>query len=341
MAHGFTVFNNNFQVLISNQTKTLHFVGKASYSTLHGSLSINGGMRLYAYTITCSTVPVPFFTMPVEAFYAVVGVRQTAASTWLIEVLQSGVSGVAPEVYVFTDPQGITYSGSETYGLRVLKDDGTVSFDSRLSPLVVTGGGAVAPPSSPLSPTWYMTTRWTNVVDTPYYSWYYSYADYVAHDSDRIDRRMNRRGQYLTANRGTADPTAVLQPTSFNTYMVPVGEGNTKPIYFFPSFAQSTRIASGDYFPTSNYRCISHYWALYRGGISYSPTTGVFKCGWTAYVSGNWWHAKAIDTGSTIGTGVDASTIVDAGAGGYPPYYNETLNLTPTSVIVANGTRYD
>ena len=337
MAHGFSVLNNNSQVLISNQTKTLHFVGKAQYTRLLGSLNQCGGMRCWQFTITCSSTPLPFFTMPTTDYYAVVGVRQTAPTTWVIEVLRSGTSTSMPEVYVFTDPNGIAYYGSETHGMRVYCDDGSVSFDSRLAPLVVTGGSVVAPPSSPINPTWYIRAYNDSIIGIMSYELWSSYSAFYNWRYGSGDTS----GLYpaIPGDKGTGDPTKYLKPTQTTTYSISLGDGNAKPIYFFPSFAQSTRVTRGDYYPNKTYRCISDYWVLYRGGISF--TGGVLKCGWVPYVQGNWWKAKRIDSGMVIGSGVDASSIVGAGAGGMPPYYNETLNLAGTPVIIANGARYD
>lgn len=350
MSYGLSVVNNASQVLISTQTRTLHFVGKAAYSTLLGSMEQNGGMRCWRFIINCALTPVPFITMPTSDFYAVIGVRNLGGTSWAIEVLRSGTSVSIPEVYVFTDPNGITYTGSETYGMRVFCDDGSLSYDSRLSPLVVTGGGTVSPPASPVNPEWYMPARWDGSMEMTYYQWWSSQAYYNAFVASNYSYTYYQPlFQYMAegwwhdypfADKATGDPSAFLTPTNFAEYSIPSGVGNTKPIYFFPSFAQATRIATSDYWANDgDYRCMNHYWVLYRGGISKSGD--IIRCGWVPYVKGAYWKARKVNAGITIGTGVDASSIVGAGAGGMPPYYNETLNLQPTAVIIANGVRYD
>lgn len=337
MAYGLSVLNKDAQILISSQTKTLHFVGKATYSQLLGSIDQCGGMRCWRFTIECTTTPVPFLTMPTSDFYAVIGVRQVGPTTWAIEVLRSGTSASIPEVYVFADPNGITYTGPETYGMRVYCDDGSLSFDSRLSPLVVTGGLSVAPPASPTNPAWYDYVRYDPPMTFTEYTVYPSYYHYYY----AFNSPYNTRGSQfnVAGDKGTGNPSAYLTPTQSNPYSFSVGVGNTKPIYFFPSFAQATRLVLGIYTSGDTYRCDTNYWALYRGGIRRSEDT--LSCGWVPYVQGKHWLAKRIDTGTTVGSGVDASSIVGAGAGGMPPYYNETLNLQPTAVIIANGARYD
>lgn len=358
MAYGFEVLNNNAQVLISNQSRTLHFVGKAAYIGLSDSRSRCGGMRLFTYRIPCPYTPVPFFTMPTTDFYAVVGVRQEAAGSWIIEVLRSGVSNSVPEVYVFTDPRGITYSGNETHGLQVFCDDGTLSFDSRLSPLVVTGGEAVVPPSSPVNPAWFIHCLYETVHNFPAYHWWRSeesyllwknykpsyddddYAEWQANQAMTFWKPRDSGNQYaLWGDKASADPTPFLKPTQYSEVITSVGEGNYKPIYFYPSFAQATRVVAGAYYKSGTYWCTSNYWSLYRGSIA--NVGGVLKCGWVSYVQGSYWKALRKDSGVSVGTGVDSSSIVSAGSGGTPPYYNETLNLTPTAVIIANGSRYD
>lgn len=338
MAHGFTVFNNNFQVLISNQTKTLHFVGKA---TLHSTVVSNnqcGGTRYWLFRIACTGVPVPFLSLPTTDFYAVLAVRSVSSGLWEIEILRSGTSTSLPEVYVFSDPNGLGYSGQESYGLKVFCDDGTLSFDSRLSPLVVTGGVEVVPPSSPINPVWYYRPYWSSKMEFTDHVYWYSYEHYRYFQ----DNYVGWRGYLIPpipGDKGTGDPSSYLTPTEYNSYGLTSVAGNTKPIVFFPSLAQATRVAPGEHYPNSNYRCLTTYWTLYRGAIAL--TASGLQCGWVPSIRGNFWRAKAIDSGFSIGSGVDASSIVSAGAGGTPPYYNETLNLTPTTVIVANGTRYD
>lgn len=121
-----------------------------------------------------------------------------------------------------------------------------------------------------------------------------------------------------------------------------------KPIFFYPSLAQSQREYTFyeseeecDGFDAYNncvgirrqYSWRSSYWAFYRSGIRL--VGGVLQCGWITVQYGcNWDYEK---DKSLIGIGIGG----DSGQGGTWPYSNETLNLSPTAVISADGSRYD
>lgn len=342
MAHGFQVVNGASQILISSETQNLHFVGKAWLSSVLAARNNYGGLRHWAFRIHCKTVPVPFFSMPVEAFYAVASVASVGTNLWEIQVIRSGTSDTAPEVYVFTTPDGFIDAPDSTYGMQVLRGDGSLSFDSRRTPLAVTGGGLVAPPNSPINPEWTIGEHWDSIIEIQEYYYFLTYA-YWYNWAYRVPRSVQtmlpRNTPALAKDRGTGDASEFLSPTSYTPHNVSIGAGNSKPIYFFPSLAQATRVYNGVYAPSSSYRCISNYWVIYRGGIRYSA--GRVDCGWVSCVVGNYWRAKRKDGGISIGGGIDASSIVSAGSGGQPPYVNETLNMVPTAIIIGNGSRYD
>lgn len=308
-AFGFEAKNNAGQVLVSSETRNLHFVGKAALNRVIKQFNGYGGLRHYAFWIDCEVTPVPFFTMPTDDYYGVVAVREIqlypTSKTWEIEVIRSGTSDIVPEVYVFSDPRGIGYRDTN-YGLLVMRDDGTPSFDSRLSPLTVTGGINVAPPSNPLT---------------------------VAPGA-------------LSAKYCESDPGGQMGPNNRNTYQFTAPGG--KPIFFFPSIAQAEREFRFDASEEEcdgfdvygncvgagrKYSWSSYYWAFYRGGIRY--VGGYLFAGWIAAEFGCHWTYNKDSSFIGIGTG-GAS-----GESGQWPYSNETLNLTPTAVITANGARYD
>ena len=148
MSSGFLVLNNNNEILVSSDTRNLHFIGKAYLHAILKSVNTYGGIRHWVFRIQSSVVPMPFFTMPTDDYYGVAAVRNAGSNLWEIEVIRSGTSDTVPEIYVFADPRSIQASGTN-YGLIVYHNDGTPSFDSRLRPLVVSGGGLVQPPSNP------------------------------------------------------------------------------------------------------------------------------------------------------------------------------------------------
>jgi len=311
MSWGFAAVNRNNQILISSDTRNLHFVGKAAVQYMRNQWDSYGGLRHWVFGIRCATTPMPFFSTPTADFYAVASVRQVQTHQWEIDVIRSGTSSSIPEVYVFADPRGMLDLVPRpplgtNYGMYVARDDGTPSFDSRMSPLAVTGGLSVQPPSNPL-------------INTP---------------------------GGLSSDYCQSDASYQLDPESSNAYSF-TAPGN-KPIFFYPSLAQAQREArfsrsekecSGfDAYGScigfsESYSYSSTYWAFYRGAIRY--TSGTLRCGWITVQKGcNWTYSyKGRFLGIGVGSGSSSS--------GTWPYSNETLNLQPVSVISANGGRYD
>lgn len=305
MSWGFNAVNNSGQVLISSETRNLHFVGKAALYTTLAAANGYGGIRHWAYRIQSAVTPMPFFSMPTQDYYGITAIRNVGGQTWEIEVLRSGTSDVAPEVFVFADPRAITRRGTD-YGMMVLMDDGTPAFDSRLGPLVISGGASVYPPSNP--------------------------------------RIAGPSGLYAEECR--SDASYSLAPDNVNNFSLSVSA--SKPIYFFPSIAQAQREhtiyrnrrectgfncygACCGYGEEEQWR--STYWAFYRSGIRHSGSS--LSCGWITVSYGcNWDYRRS---NSIVGIGIGGGS----GVGGVWPYSNETLNLSPVSIIVSNGARYD
>ena len=110
MSYGFLALNDDNDVLISSDTKNLHFAGKATApSTPLNTFTNHGGFVELVYTIVLPnrvSIPVPFFTMPDPTkFFSIAGVKGansgTSAKTWSITILRSGGSTAAssmPEV---------------------------------------------------------------------------------------------------------------------------------------------------------------------------------------------------------------------------------------------------
>lgn len=307
MTWGFEATNESGQVLVSSDTRNLHFAGKATLNRIIRQFDGYGGLRHYAFWIDCDATPLPFFTMPTSDYYGIVAVRKVDGSrTWEIELIRSGTSSLIPEIYVFCEPGGINRQTGTDYGMQVFTNNGSLSFDSRLAPMVVTGGISVQPPSNPL-----------------------------LIGPNRLDPRFCR-----------SDPGNQMGPDNRNTYAFTVS--GSKPIFFFPSVAQAEREFS--YYASEeecdgldaygncvgakrNYSWTSYYWAFYRGGIRY--VGGYLYAGWiTAHYGCNWNYKK---DSAFLGIGTGGSSNTD----GKWPYSNETLNLTPTTVITSNGARYD
>lgn len=310
MTYGFLALNNNNEVLISSETRNLHFVGKAYLDRTIKAFDYYGGLRHWAFRIACNVTPVPFFTMPTSDFYAVAAVRNAGGNVWEIEVIRSGTADSVPEVYIFADPRGFSSARDSTHGMQVMAEDGSLAFDSRLKPLIVTGGTNVTHPSNP-RPAF------------PY--------------------GLNPKN----CNSSTADSGGMFAPDQWNTTSIPAVPA--KAMYSFPSLAQAERQATysaseeecdggtvkGNCVGVQrNYSWTSTYWAFYRGGIRMGGNTQL-QSGWLVVSFGcNWTYAK---DSAFIGVGTGG----DSGDGGSWPYSNETINLTAASVIISNASLYD
>lgn len=306
MSYGFVARNVNNQVLVSSDTRNLHFIGKYIGPSVEHASDFYGGIRRYKYTVTCNVTPVPFFTTPTEDFYGITGVRNVGGDQWEIEIVRSGTSGLTPELYVFADPRGAT--PTETHGMLVYRDDGTPSFDSRMRPLAVTGGFAVTHPANP----------------RPSFPYTLS--------ADNCGSMGSSAGGFF-------------EPTQYNTYWETTPAkpmfhySSLAQAEREAYFDRRHRACSGfdAYGGCIGYDTEEHweswYWCFYRGGIARKPDR--ILAGWMACFYGcHWSYTK---DSSFIGIGVGGS----GGTGGTWPYSNETLNLSSTAVIVADASRYD
>lgn len=103
MSYGFLATNNNNQILVSSDTNNLHFIGKASYVSTLQSTDTYGGLRqwLYRFDSNINVTPLPFFTMPAEAHYAISAVRH--ADTSYSRILRSApISVLGTPIKTFT-----------------------------------------------------------------------------------------------------------------------------------------------------------------------------------------------------------------------------------------------
>jgi hypothetical protein len=325
MSYGFLAVNQNNQVLVSTDTRNLHFIqkltGPRNYNVsatdtdagIISSTDYFGGVRHWRYTATCSVTPVPFFSTPTADYYGIARVTNVSGNRWDIEVIRSGTSTTVPELYIFADPRAST--ATDTYGMKVFLNDGTAAFDSRLGPLAITGGTTV---SHPLNPRDSISSAGlsTNYCET-----------------------------------GNDVRSSIFIPENSNTFSTPTST-MAKPIVFYASLAQAQREVTVS---RNEERCTgidaygncagaverefwqSWYWAFYRGGISisqYSGTTYV-TAGWIPVTTGCHWSYASNEGFFGIGQGSGSSS------DGVWPYTNETLNLADRAVILADGSRYD
>lgn len=305
MSQGFVAYNQNNEVLISSDTRNLHLLGKYTDPAVTGSSSAYGGFVELTYTIECAVTPVPFFTMPINAYYGIAGIKNTSGNTWEIRLIRSTNYGSYPELYIFADPRAV--SSTDTYGMQVYRDDGTASFDSRRRPLAVTGGTSVSHTGNPRSSIPGLSARYC---------------------SSGVDH-------------GGFTPDSENGPYNISTMP-------SKPMFHYSSLAQAEREAA--YYAKDESctgidaygGCIgygtsdefwSHYWAFYRGGIRKSGSD--LYAGWITVNGGCWWSSYS--DSNFIGIGLGGG----GGTGGTSPYSNDTINLSSTSVIIGDASRYD
>ena len=326
MSYGFLALNDDNDVLISSDTKNLHFAGKATApSTPLNTFTNHGGFVELVYTIVLPnrvSIPVPFFTMPDPTkFFSIAGVKGansgSSAKTWSITILRSGGSTAAssmPEVYVFVDPTSVSVSGG--YGFQVFNADGTVSFDSRARPLAVSNAVSVVQPSNPVTSASFAALTATQCGDinnnnfAPTETTSYSFGDTSAQHT----KPMYHYNALPQTQREAAFYSYTDSCTGFNFYGYCVGYERS----------------------LSN---TSTYWAFYRGGIGGRTTSGsatYLEAGWVPVVAGCYWSSTSSgDFLQVFGPGSSSSS------GGAWPYSDETINLTAQTVIVADAARYD
>lgn len=324
MSNGFVAYNTNNQVLVSSDTRNLHFIGKASYLSLDVADNEYGGLRMRTYGIECSTYPVPFFTMPTADFTAVSRIYNAGGNSWRIEIIRSGTSDTAPEVYVFADPRSA--SATDRFGMVVYRDDGTPSFDSRLRPLAITGGVSVAHPSNPkVFPAGGLAAKDCGSPDSVC-------GPYFAPDA------MNDYALYGQPSKPMFFYPSLAQAERENIWQTSEEDclGSDK---------------LGVCLTKDYYQWASRYWAFYRGGIRFQNVTRWYQ--WSPYeeptIQAGWItvshgcnHYYRHDSSLLSVGGIIAIPVgSDSWVGGKWPYSNETLNLTAATVLVGDASRYD
>lgn len=308
MSNGFLATNDNGQILISSDTRNLHLISKLSSPTeIVYSTAEYGGIIVLRYRVSnCSTTPVPFFTMPSTSdYYGVTRITSVNSSTWDIEIIKSGSASSYPEVYIFADPRAST--ATDTYGLKVFRDDGTPSFDSRLKPLAISGGTSIAHPSNPKS-------SFSGSLSSQYCgssgSTYFAPNNYNTYNVSIAPSKP----MFSFASLAQAEREATWSSSQQECDGVPDGYGGC--IGFQRTYSWS-----------------STYWAFYRGVIK-KGSNQIFA-GWCTAAFGCRWTYQRDSEFIGIGTG-GAS-----GSGGTWPYSNETLNLSSATVIIGDASRYD
>ena len=310
MTTGFVAYNDDDEILVSSETRNLHLIARMSNGTISNSGTAYGGFKEITYTITLATgvIPVPFFTIP-DGFVSIAGIKNTGSFSsgdrWEITLIQSGTSGDVPTVYLFADPRAVT--SSETHGIQVFMDDGTTAFDSRKSPLAVSGGIDVQHPSNPSTGAislsdWQCSSGSGHGQFTPN-----NYTDYAV---DKPTLPMFHFSSLAQAERQASFSGYDEDCTGFSIYGVCLGYAQTDA-------------------------WTSTYWAFYRAGIG--VTDQGIRAGWICVLGGCYWSSWS-DSGFF---GIDELFGNDSSSsGGFQPYSNQTINTQPQALIIADAGRY-
>ena len=309
---GFLATNGSSQVLISSKTKNLHFLGKATlYSTIESD-DRWGGRRRWAFRLDCSTIPVPFFSVPTSDKYAIVRMTLVSGITWEVEILRSGTSSSIPEVYMFTEVN-TQMKPVGSWGMKVLNETAGITYDSRLKPLIVRGNTSVIPPYDPIQ---------------------------------SLPGKGSFDARYCRTNT-----TNLLAPDNTNSTVV-YNTSVSKPIVSYQSISQTMREVSNKdqqkdcaigsifgyciVFAEYTY-FFSGYWAFYRAGLSVvqSGAHSYLTCGWVTVNASC--RAEAPKESTFLGINYDSYNYT----AGQWPFSNATINLNSVPVIIADGALYD
>lgn len=372
MAYGFEVTNGARQVIVSSEVKSLHFVEKATFSSIlfqvgptdwtiggwhdtYWTDSITGevynatakwgsgiapqhyvvppgrgvGTSIYRYVTNCNSVPVPFFSQPGWEFAGIIGVTNLGGGQWAIDIAQSGDPNGAlrPEVYIFAEADGnpTPFAANENYGLQVLAANGDTCFDSRRLPLNVTNGCYV-------------------------HSGYPAIASLNGSMLDAGLGGANNPGYVLTTSSQDACSRYGVD-TSIETFVNAFQSNVLKPIFNYYSIANCeqefylygswSEEQSGSYgFSSSSatWETSAWFWCFFRSGIQ--STGDSILTSWIAIDNGarcithtsssgsSWWGASSRDSSSD-------------GEYGTFPFTNQSKNLDPQFVMIADGSLYD
>lgn len=295
MSQGFLAINNANQVLVSSDTRNLHFIGKAALVNVKSEFYTHGGSRIFVYRISSPVPVVPFFTMPTYNFYGIIAIRDIGGSTWEIEVLMSGVSYAS---YVANEPaSGFAASSTEYVQIIANAPDWPNVYDSQFA-----WGGAVTPINGGVPPSSFVaadgwTYTWSGASFTGwvlqwggYGSANYWYARFPIRRSrvvsypipspapevyvfadPRAGSRTESHGMVVYRNDGTAAFDSRLRPLAITGGVSVVQPYNPKPSLPYgldPRYCGSTNDAAGGVFAPDQW---------YSFGATISPAKPIFS----------------------------------------------------------------
>jgi hypothetical protein len=375
MTFGFSVKNGSNQIVVSSDTKNMHFMGKATYTgpvveftdASSSGAGFANGLSIFRYVINCAAFPFPFFTQPGWQYQALISVAQIGPALWQFDLAVDGPTAgkVVPEVYVFAEAGGMVYPPSESYGMQVLTSDGSVAFDSRLPPFTAIAGGTVAPalPTSVnrsfLSPV--KVCQWGTFYESdPEYSRVNAYLAFwnvngvkgLAHQApfsieDNTYPISNNGPDIGALTAAMYDQRWDFAPNIEAYQPVLVNGAMTKPMFCYYGLGQafrqmtskgtSSEIDGNWWSTTTTYHDVrAWWWANYRSGIQWDGE-GLF-CSWICTAYGyNYDYRSQSTTSNWFTDSHDGGN----GTGGSLPAANTQINPAPIYVMIADGAIYD
>ena len=330
MSYGFSATNNSGEVIISDETENMHFIGKATrigsptehvanwHTVGYGGALANNleGYAEFDYTINTSGIPLVFIrpaSSMYDRFHALI-TQSNSGSTWSFKIIVSGppnstqvnVAAAEPQLYIFVNANDAPVPGGD-YGLIVYKADGTTkTFDSRIPPLAIKHSGTGISPSCPVN-------QGCPGISTGY-PWNYATLDW--------DFRSGNGDKY-------------------NSYSV--SGTYTNLMFSAPSMAQAAYKRQ-----IEGYKCSSIPW--YQGGgcqqhwstamwwVMYRQTfrirSGYFDFGWTNFAIG-YSFSSTYESGGWFGGGGGSYS------SGTMPFNPQTINNVSNTYLIADATRYD
>jgi len=342
MSFGLSVTNTNNEVIVSDNTKNLHFLGKAQYSSHNtrnttignysGAFAQLDGSFFIDYVIE---VPSQFNINPI-IFIKPKGYRQARCCVFkttkettdnvtrlTITILMTAVVGpntvyirnsLFPDIFCFDQPDfcPILNDYGLIHGLHVYESDGVnLNFDSRRLPLAIIGGGEHVPPYDP-----------TNGEGLPGVT---SNHPWRSATNDHDFRSTLRK----------------------NSYKVNVGDTPVENLMFATATIaqacwlreiQGYKNSKGSWFSSSQQHWSwARWWVMYRNccGLSSDSDNNIFfDSGWGPVASGFSYEERFESGGWFGGGGGSYST-------GSAPYEQKTLNLRNTMFLLADSTRYE
>lgn len=344
MVTGVQIKNNDNKILIDSDLSHYHFLGKyTAYSTTQtpdimdgpGNLSYGpnenkdmtgmpdkGNIFKYSIPSNGAKPPMVFIKNVSDAFMAVV-LTSKSGSNWDTWIFCSSGTVSAPTVYAFS-PRNQMSTTLTGYGLEVYDSSGNISFDSKIKPLRVIGGGNITSPSVAHTGSLggvFISTLGVNSSDTTVSFTSSVTASDIIYYCPSISHAAHQY-EYQASDSGIED---------WNNYAWSRGD---------------------------------IWWAFYRSGFkitSGSGNTKYFKANYGVYARGHVWQHSASSSSIFAGLILGALTggayfaaaialVVAAGgftnagvsSGGYLPYANSSRNSTlQNTFILTRASYYD